>query len=92
MTRLIYYKTITGETRAYRAKKPGPKPIPAALRRERRVIASVTKAIRNRLDAEIFLLPFSESEIIEMALQDWFAKMDQERIFNGLLYSNQVNT
>jgi len=56
------------------------------------VIASVTRRMRDRLEAELCLLPFSESEIVEMALRDWFAKLDQERIFYGLLYSNPLNT
>jgi len=48
--------------------------------------------MRNRLDAEIVLLPFSESDIIEMALRPYFSMLDQERILYGLLHSNPLNT
>lgn len=92
MTRIVTYQTVTGQTLRYRARKPGPKPLPGDVLRSRRVTASVTSKVRDRLDAELALLPFSESDIVEMALLDWFARMNQERILYGLLHSNPFNS
>lgn len=92
MTRIIAYQAVTGETRYYAAKKSGPKPMPAEFLRRCRVFASVTKSMRDKLDAEIVLSPFSESDIVEMALRSYFSTLDQERIIYGLLHSNLLNT
>lgn len=92
MSKVITYQTVTGQTLRYAAKKSGRKPLPAEMLRPCRAVASVTRKMRDRLDAELALLPFSESEIIEMALRDWFAQMNQERILYGLMYSNPVKT
>lgn len=90
MPRIISYQTVTGEKRYYLAKKPGPKPMPPELRRPARVFASVTQSTRARLDAEIAITPFSESDIVEQALQMYFTALNQERIVYGLLHSNPL--
>lgn len=92
MTRNITYATITGVPLRYRARKPGPRPLPAELRRPCRVIASVKQSTRTRLDTELSFSPFSESDMVEKALLMLFEQLEQERLLSGLLYSNLVTT
>ncbi len=86
MTRILSYQTVDGKICYRRACKPGPKPLPPELRRTARVMASVTQAMRERLDKEIAGSLFSESDIVEISLRRYFAEMD------GLLRSNPLNT
>jgi hypothetical protein len=90
MTRIITYQTVDGRKMRRLCAKSGPKPLPSTLLRSCRVFASVKKSMRDRLDAELVLLPFSESDIVEMALRVYFSTLDQERIFYGLLHSNPL--
>lgn len=92
MTRILSYATVTGATLRYHARKPGPRPLPADLRRPCRVVASVRTSTRARLDAEIVITPFSESDLVERALMMLFDQLNQERILEGLLHSNPLNS
>lgn len=69
MPKLILYQTVTGETRAYLAQKPGPKPLPAECKK-RVVSLRLYEATLARIDQAAHKCGQTRTDWIERVILD----------------------